>query len=167
MDDRTCRGGSRSAGAGRRGLRASHAERDQAVEMLKAAFVQGRLAKDEFDARVDQALTSKTRSELTVITDDLPAGLVALQPTERTRPPANTATRTGVRVITAATAVTAASWAGAGSGPAAVMLVWTFTITWLGILILTVAVILESRRQERSAGKPPPHGPAGRTSLGY
>jgi hypothetical protein len=167
MDDWTCRGGWRSAGAGPRGLRASHAERDQAVEVLKAAFAAGRLAKDEFDARVDHALTSKTRGELTAVTDDLPAGLAALQPAEGTRPPATTATRTGVRVIAVATAVTAASWAGAGSGPAAVMLVWTFTITWLGILILTVAVMLESRRQERTAGKLPPPGPVGRTSLGY
>jgi Domain of unknown function (DUF1707) len=167
MDDWTRQGGVNSAGAGRGGLRASQAEREQTVEVLKAAFAAGRLAKDEFEARVDQALTSKTRGELTAVTDDLPAGPAVIQPTARTRPPANTTARTGLRVITAATAVTAASWAGAGSGPAAVMLAWTFTITWLGILILTVAVMLESRRQQRSAGKLPPHGTAGRTSLGY
>jgi hypothetical protein len=156
MDDWTCQGAVSSAGADRSGLRASQAERERAVEVLKAAFVAGRLAKDEFDARVDQALTSKTRSELTAVTDDLPAGPAVIRPTARTRPPANTTVRTGLRVITAATAVTAASWAGAGSGPAAVMLVWTFTITWLGILILTVSVMLESRRPAHHRGCIPP-----------
>jgi len=34
----------------------SHAGREQAVEMLKAAFAQGRLDRDEFDVRVGQAL---------------------------------------------------------------------------------------------------------------
>jgi len=34
--------------AGRSHLRASHADREQAVGILKAAFVQGMLAKDEF-----------------------------------------------------------------------------------------------------------------------
>ena len=35
-------------------LRASHADREQVIGILKAAFVQGRLTKDELDARVDQ-----------------------------------------------------------------------------------------------------------------
>jgi hypothetical protein len=33
-------------------LRASDADREEAIDTLKAAFVQGRLAKDEFDVRV-------------------------------------------------------------------------------------------------------------------
>jgi Domain of unknown function (DUF1707) len=41
-----------AAGAGRSLLRASHAEREQVIGLLKAAFVQGRLAMDEFDLRV-------------------------------------------------------------------------------------------------------------------
>ena len=39
-------------GQGRGELRASHADRDQVIEVLKAAFVQERLGKDEFDLRV-------------------------------------------------------------------------------------------------------------------
>ena len=39
-------------GQGRGELRASHADREQVIEVLKAAFVQGRLGKDEFDLRV-------------------------------------------------------------------------------------------------------------------
>ena len=40
--------------------------------MLKAAFVQERLTKDELDARVGHALISRTRTDLTALTADLP-----------------------------------------------------------------------------------------------
>jgi hypothetical protein len=55
---------------------APHADREQAIEVLKAAFVQGRLTKDEFGARVGQAFRSQTHAELTEVTADLPAGLM-------------------------------------------------------------------------------------------
>ena len=47
--------------------------------MLKAAFVQGRMRKDEFDARVDQTFASRTYAELAAITADIPAGIPAGQ----------------------------------------------------------------------------------------
>ena len=54
-----------AAGAAGRGrLRASHADREQVISILKAAFVQGMLAKDEFDQRVGHAFASRTRGEL-------------------------------------------------------------------------------------------------------
>lgn len=66
------------AGPGSRGrLRASHADRDHVVGMLQAAFAQGRLAKDELDVRVGQALSARTYAELAVVTADLPAALAA------------------------------------------------------------------------------------------
>jgi uncharacterized protein (UPF0261 family) len=40
-----------AAAGGRGRLRASHADRERVISVLKAAFVQGRLAKDELDAR--------------------------------------------------------------------------------------------------------------------
>jgi hypothetical protein len=43
-------------GPGRGDLRASHADREQVIGTLKTAFVQGMLAKDEFDQRVGQGL---------------------------------------------------------------------------------------------------------------
>jgi hypothetical protein len=61
-----------STGRGR--LRAAHADRDRVVSALKAAFVQGRLDKDELDVRVGQALASRTYAELAALTADLPAG---------------------------------------------------------------------------------------------
>ena len=59
--------------AGRGHLRASHADRDQVIGTLKAAFVQGMLAKDEFSQRVGQALAARTYAELAALTADLPA----------------------------------------------------------------------------------------------
>jgi len=61
-------------------LRASHIDREHAVGMLRAAFVQGRLTKDEFDARVGQALTARTYAELAALAADLPAGLIDAAP---------------------------------------------------------------------------------------
>jgi hypothetical protein len=56
------------------GLRASHADREDVIDTLKAAFVQGRLAKEEFDARVGRTFGSRTYADLAAITADLPAG---------------------------------------------------------------------------------------------
>ena len=77
-----------AAGAGGHGrLRASHADREQVIGTLKAAFVQGMLAKDEFDARVSQAFASRTYAELAALTADIPAGLIAAQsPTTASAP---------------------------------------------------------------------------------
>jgi hypothetical protein len=73
----TGRGRKNAAGrAGRRGrLRASDADRELVIDTLKAAFVQGRLTKDELCARVGQALTSRTYADLAVVTAGLPAGI--------------------------------------------------------------------------------------------
>jgi hypothetical protein len=70
-----------AAGAGGHShLRASHADREQVIDVLKAAFVQRRLAKDEFDLRVGQVLASRTYADLGALTADIPAGLVSAQP---------------------------------------------------------------------------------------
>jgi hypothetical protein len=62
------------AAAGRSHMRASHADREHVIDTLKAAFVQGRLTKDELDQRVGQAFASKTYAELAALSADLPAG---------------------------------------------------------------------------------------------
>jgi len=73
--------------AGRRGrLRASHADREQVIGVLKAAFVQGRLTKDELDLRVGQVLVSRTYADLAALTADLPAGPTGSQPSHETVP---------------------------------------------------------------------------------
>jgi hypothetical protein len=66
----------RAAAVGGRGhLRASRTDRERVIELLKAAFVEERLDKDEFDARVVQALASRTYAELGAVTADIPADL--------------------------------------------------------------------------------------------
>jgi Domain of unknown function (DUF1707) len=99
-----------AAGAGGRGrLRASHADREQVIDLLKTAFVQGRLAKDEFDARLGQALASRTYAELSAVTADIPAAPIAAPvaapprkpASTRARPSMNTAVTSGACVIIA------------------------------------------------------------------
>lgn len=80
--------------AGRGGMRTSRAEREQAIEVLKVAFVQDRLTKDEFDVRAGQALTARTYAELAVLTADIPAEPTEAQPLRKparakARPPMN------------------------------------------------------------------------------
>jgi Domain of unknown function (DUF1707) len=74
---------------GRTHLRASHADRDQAIDMLKTAFVQGRLAKGAFDLRVGQALVSRTHADLNALTADIPAGLIRAPSPDPARKPAS------------------------------------------------------------------------------
>ena len=59
--------------AGRGHLRAAQADREQVITVLKAAYAQGRLTKDELEARAGQAFASRTYAELAVLTADLPA----------------------------------------------------------------------------------------------
>lgn len=65
---------------GRGHLRACHADREQVIGVLKAAFVQGRLGKDELDARVGQALAARTYADLAELAADLPARPAAEPP---------------------------------------------------------------------------------------
>jgi hypothetical protein len=64
------------------------AGREQAIAALKAAYVQGRLTKEEFDLRVGQALA--IYAELDALTADIPAA-----------PPAVTAPATAEPAVTA------------------------------------------------------------------
>jgi hypothetical protein len=61
------------AAAARGHLRASRADRECVIAVLKTAFVQDRLAKDEFDHRVGQVLASRTYAQLAELTADIPA----------------------------------------------------------------------------------------------
>ena len=61
-------------------LRASDADREQVLEFLKTAFVQGRLTIDELDARAGQVLVSRTYGELAALTADIPCGTVRALP---------------------------------------------------------------------------------------
>ncbi|MGW8554813.1 DUF1707 SHOCT-like domain-containing protein [Streptomyces tubercidicus] len=53
-------------------LRASHADRDRVVDVLRIAAGDGLLTADELDERLGAALSARTLSELTTLTADLP-----------------------------------------------------------------------------------------------
>jgi Domain of unknown function (DUF1707) len=69
--------------AGRGGLRASDADREQVLDALKTAYVRGQLTKDQFDAGIGRALTSRTYAELAVVTAGIPAAPNGAQPGRR------------------------------------------------------------------------------------
>jgi hypothetical protein len=161
-----------AAGARRRGhLRASHADRELVIGTLKAAFVQGMLAKGEFDLRIGQTLASRTYAELAALTADLPAGLAVPEPS---RPAWTEGGQPVLRpgpVIEAATALYAGGCAFAlllspHQGNSPVPLILSATLVYLGILIICAGAIVTNRRDRRSAGQPPrqpeARGPASR-----
>jgi Domain of unknown function (DUF1707) len=158
-------GNDMAAGPGDRGhLRASHADREQVVGALKAAFVAGMLAKDEFDLRVGQAFASRTYADLAALTADLPAGLAVSQPRKvaRTQGKARVV-RTAV-VLTAATAVYAGMWPLAFSIhrniegnpiPYDGKLILLSTFVYLFVLLFAGVRILADRQDKRSDMQPP------------
>jgi Domain of unknown function (DUF1707) len=169
-DDRT----PRPAGYGRQ--RASNADREQVIDTLKDAFVQGRLTKEELDSRVGDVLASRTYADLTALTADLPAGPRAPQPAPkhlgpRPRRPPNKVVQKGVRVITATTVLTAAAWVGAllsnTDNQVVGVLVTSLTFLWFGVVLMVGAIMIESRHQPRSDRQlPPARGQGGQGGQG-
>ena len=88
-------------------LRASHLDREHVIGALKTAFVQGRLAKDEFDSRVGQALASRTHAELAAIIAHIPVAPIGGN-AEAARPVLGV--KSGVGVTAAAVLLAATLW---------------------------------------------------------
>jgi hypothetical protein len=136
-------------------LRASRADREQVVELLKAAFVEDRLTKEELDARVGQALASRTYADLAAVTADIPAGLMAGQPPReparaQDRPPMSTAAKAGISVAVAVAVPAVLSLA---VGP---LVFFMFIPFYFMALLIAGAQILFSRYETRSRGQLPP-----------
>jgi uncharacterized membrane protein len=62
-----------AAGGGPLSLRASDADRDRAAAILGAAYTEGRLSEDEYDDRLQGALSARTYADLDRLVTDLPA----------------------------------------------------------------------------------------------
>jgi Domain of unknown function (DUF4190)/DUF1707 SHOCT-like domain len=58
-------------------LRVSTADRERAVDVLKAGYAEGRLTKEEYDSRANQAFAARTVGDLSRVTADLPGGHLA------------------------------------------------------------------------------------------
>ena len=141
-----------AAAAGRGRLRASHADREHVIDMLKAAFVHGRVTKDEFDARVSQAFTSRTYAELAALTADIPARQIAYQPPgnpacAQGRPTMSHAPKARRCVVIALAMMTVATFA--PGGPALLL----FVPLCLTALMVAAAQILASQHEKRSRGQ--------------
>ncbi len=55
-------------------IRAATADRERTVDVLKAAFAEGRLTQDEYTERMGMAYEGRTYGELAALVADLPAG---------------------------------------------------------------------------------------------
>jgi hypothetical protein len=73
MPDTNSNGYARHRGPRDRGLRVSDSERAAVADVLREQHVQGRLASDEFQERLDRCLAAKTYAELDALVDDFPA----------------------------------------------------------------------------------------------
>jgi len=147
--------------AGRGRLRASHADREQVIDVLKAAFVQGRLAKDEFEARIGQVIASRTYAELAAVTIDVPAGPFPAQlPMPARAQDPKPVLRPGP-VITAASALYAGLWAllifvpSDPLGSVVAEMLAMLTVFIVAGMIGFVIAKLASRHQQRSRGQLP------------
>jgi Domain of unknown function (DUF1707) len=161
------------AAAGGDRLRAGHADREQVIKALKAAFVQGMLAKDEFDARVGQALASRTYADLAALTADIPpapaAARLARPPAPiRRRPLARAAAGSGGCIVIAFAAMQVDRLADPGNTPGTLpgslalpsfLVALTAVFAALFIVIYGAGTAVEQRRSRRQL--PPRPGPGG------
>ncbi|MGK4581334.1 DUF1707 and DUF4190 domain-containing protein [Kitasatospora sp. HPMI-4] len=60
--------------AGQSAMRAAHADRERTVDVLKAAYAEGRLDAEEYAQRFEVAHRARTYGELSGLVADLPAG---------------------------------------------------------------------------------------------
>lgn len=151
------------ADSGRGRLRASHADREQVVGTLKAAYVHGLVTKDEFDARVSQTFASRTYAELALVTADIPAGLAAAPPPLRpgpakANPPAQANLAPGERAmigtgLLAALALVVALLAGGAVG--GLLALGGLGSAFVSAFLLG-AQVRSSRRNSPSGGHQPP-----------
>ena len=142
-------------------LRASDADREHVVDVVKAAFVQGRLTKAELDVRVGQAFVSRTHGDLGAITADLPAGLIGAQPLRKPVPaqaPAEAPPPVSKPLLWTAVAI---MLAGIVSLVAAVP-AQVFLLLPVGVLAILIGtpiagtLMLDSWRENRTGGQLPP-----------
>ena len=115
-------------------LRASDADREHVVEILAAAFVQGRLNLDELSLRAGQALASRTYAELTVLIADIPVPPLRVPPPSPARLPARATARPPVPPGRMPASAKAAVWAAVVI--VAVPAVWAAFLTYYGGFVI-------------------------------
>ena len=69
-----------AASSARGKMRAADADRDRVVGFLGTAYSEGRLSKDEYDARMESAFAARTYADLDQLVADLPAARATMVP---------------------------------------------------------------------------------------
>jgi len=144
-----------TAAVARGRLRASHADREHVIGTLKAAFVQGRLTKDELDLRIGQTFAARTYAELARLSVDIPAALIAASAPHnaaraRARPSMNNAAKSGMSVAIAVVTLVLTAYLTDGQA------LFVFVPFYSVALLVALAQVLDSRHQKRSRGQLPP-----------
>jgi len=141
---------------------------EQAIGILKAAFVQGMLTKDEFDQRVGQAFAARTQAELAALGADIPVMPTASAEPAVAQPPAPVRAWDGSlvprpgRLLAVTTALYATVWAFAilpswpedveGDPPkAVVLLLFSATLVYLSFLVVGVVFMIDGWQERRAA----------------
>ena len=140
-------------------MRASRADREQAIGTLKAAFVQGRLTKDELDERVGLALVPLTYAELAALTGDLPDGLTAVRRSRgdgqsKTRLQQSRAAKAGVLAGVVVGVAVVAAIGNSGNPLQVLAAVLLLSPVWL--LALAGLLFLHARLEKRATRRIPP-----------
>jgi Domain of unknown function (DUF1707) len=144
-----------TAAVARGRLRASHADREHVIGTLQAAFVQGRLTKDELDLRIGQTFAARTYTELARLTVDIPAALIAASaPHEAARSgarlPMSNAAKSGISVAIAVVTLVLTAYLTDGQA------LFVFVPFYPVALLVALAQVLDSRHQKSSRGQLPP-----------
>ncbi len=139
---------------------ASDADREQVIDTLKTAFVQGRLTKDELDARAGQAFTSRTYAELATVTADIPAGTPPVRKPAGPRVARQVVARLGTAAgFSAATIAMGALAHNRDVTALGAMLM--FLVVWTAVAVAMAAVgnVVDSRLKNRRPSEQLPPGP--------
>jgi hypothetical protein len=144
------------------GLRASDEDRDRVIDNLKAAFVRGRLDRDEFDSRVGQVLTGRTHTDLAAVTADIPDEVTGTSlPPAKVRHRWNPPVKTTAAIVVAATDAGAFALAISGAAPAVVLVIlFMLAVGMTGTALVAALVcglkLIEGYSARRSGGQLPP-----------
>lgn len=116
-------------------IRASDADRERAVSLLREHHADGRLTPEEFNDRLDRAFTAKTIGELDALLADLPGIDLYRLPAAGIRPAPpgalrrrTTVDRRGESGVSRQRVVTWAAWAAISS---------LLFVTWLGLGLIS------------------------------
>ena len=143
-------------------LRASDADRERVIGILKAAFVQGRLTEDELDARVGRVYASRTYGELAAVTAEVTADIPAELTSARSRRDPWRATKIAWRIEYAIflPGIVAVLLLPGGPHTSVATVVILIAVVYLIFWILGVSLMIGTRPAKRPARQlPPPSAP--------